>query len=426
MFSNTATTMVGSPCLTKSPFATLSNTQESKRGQMTQEVWPWCTVIGSCRCLLLPSLCFQWTLPMFSNTATTMVGSPCPTTTPFATFGNTQEPKRGQMTQEVWPWCTVIGSCRCLLLPSLCFQWTLPMFSNTATTMVGSPCPTTTPFATFGNTQEPKRGQMTQEVWPWCTVIGSCRCLLLPSLCFQWTVPMFSNTATTMVGSPCPTTTPFATFGNTQEPKRGQMTQEVWPWCTVIGSCRCLLLPSLCFQWTLAVFSNTATTMVGSPCPTTSPFATFGNTQESKRGQATQEVWPWCTVIGSCRCLLLPSLCFQCTLPMFSNTATTMVGSPCLTTSPFATFGNTQESKKRSGDPRGVAMVYCDWQLYMPFVAILVYPMDSPNVFKHCHNNGWLSLPHNKPICHSWQHSGVKKGASNPRGMAMVYCDWWL
>src|SRR6056300_1747305 len=51
----------------------------------------------------------------------------------------------------------------------------------------------------------------------------------------------------------------------------------------------------------------------------------------------------------------------------------------------------------------------------MPFVAFLVFPMDSNNVLKHCHNNGWLSLPHSKPICHFWQHSGVKKGGRRPR-----------
>ena len=41
------------------------------------------------------------------------------------------------------------------------------------------------------------------------------------------------------------------------------------------------------------------------------------------------------------------------------------------------------------------------------FVLCFVVP---GNVLKHCHNNGWLSLPHNKLICHFWQHSGVKKG----------------
>src|SRR6056300_1547150 len=62
----------------------------------------------------------------------------------------------------------------------------------------------------------------------------------------------------------------------------------------------------------------------------------------------------------------------------------------------------------------------------MPVVAFVVFPMDPTNVLRHCHNNGWLSLLHNKPICHFWQHPGVKKGAGNPRGMAMVYCDWRL
>ena len=51
--------------------------------------------------------------------------------------------------------------------------------------------------------------------------------------------------------------------------------------------------------------------------------------------------------------------------------------------------------------------------------------MAPSNVLKHCHNNGWLSLKflcHNKPICHFWQHSGVKKGAFISTGMAMVCC----
>src|SRR6056300_1137364 len=48
--------------------------------------------------------------------------------------------------------------------------------------------------------------------------------------------------------------------------------------------------------------------------------------------------------------------------------------------------------------------------------------MDPSNVFKHCYNSFCLSLTHNKPICHFWQHSGVKKGADDPRGIAMVYC----
>ena len=53
---------------------------------------------------------------------------------------------------------------------------------------------------------------------------------------------------------------------------------------------------------------------------------------------------------------------------------------------------------------------------------------DPSNVFKHCHNNGWLSLPHNKPICHVWQHAGAQKGAGDSGGMAMVCCEMcqWL
>ena len=79
---------------------------------------------------------------------------------------------------------------------------------------------------------------------------------------------------------------------------------------------------------------------------------------------------------------------------------------------PISIFGNTQESKRVAGDPRGMATVCCGRCLEMSvgvFVLCFVVP---GNVFKHCHNNGWLSLPHNKPICHFWQHSGVKKGGS--------------
>src|SRR6056300_1609638 len=93
---------------------------------------------------------------------------------------------------------------------------------------------------------------------------------------------------------------------------------------------------------------------------------------------------------------------------------------------PICHFWQLPGVKKGAGNPRGMAMVYCDWRLWMPFVAFVVFPMDPGNVLRHCHNNAWLSLPHNKPICHFWQHPGVKKGAGNPRGMAMVYCDWWL
>src|SRR5210317_810414 len=93
---------------------------------------------------------------------------------------------------------------------------------------------------------------------------------------------------------------------------------------------------------------------------------------------------------------------------MFWNTATTMVGSPCFTTSPVVIFGLPHGSKRRAGNPRGMAMVSCDWRLLMPFVASLVFAMDPSNVLEHCHNNGWLSLLHYKPSCHLWPPSWVK------------------
>ena len=43
-------------------------------------------------------------------------------------------------------------------------------------------------------------------------------------------------------------------------------------------------------------------------------------------------------------------------------------------------------------------------------------------LLKHCHNNGWLSLPHSKPICHFWQHSGVKKEGRRPKRYGHMVC----
>src|SRR6056300_1454429 len=43
----------------------------------------------------------------------------------------------------------------------------------------------------------------------------------------------------------------------------------------------------------------------------------------------------------------------------------------------------------------GMAMVCCDCQWQMPIAAILMCSMDPSNVMKHCHNNGWPSLPQN-------------------------------
>src|SRR6056300_1048739 len=132
--------------------------------------------------------------------------------------------------------------------------------------------------------------------------------------------------------------------------------------------------------------------------------------RSQKRGQVSQEVWPWCVVPGVLKCHLVCLCCVPWTQSVFSNTATTMIASPCPTTSPFAIFGNTQESKKGAGEPGGMAMVCCAGSLEMPSGVFVLCSMDPISVFKHCHNNDCLSLPHNKPICHFWQHSGVKKG----------------
>src|SRR5210317_2253932 len=95
----------------------------------------------------------------------------------------------------------------------------------------------------------------------------------------------------------------------------------------VIGSCSCLLLPLWCVPWTLAMFSNTATTMVGSPCLTMAHLPTKGTA-----GLGRADV---------CCDLLLPLWCVPWTLAMFTNTATTMIGSPCLTMAHLPIFANT-------------------------------------------------------------------------------------
>src|SRR6056300_869301 len=69
-----------------------------------------------------------------------------------------------------------------------------------------------------------------------------------------------------------------------------------------------------------------------------------------------------------------------------------------------------------------MAMVCCGRCFEMAAGVFVLCSMDPINVLKHCHNNGWLSLPHNKSICHFWQHSGGKKEAGGQRGMAMVCC----
>src|SRR5210317_1383960 len=122
----------------------------------------------------------------------------------------------------------------------------------------------------------------------------------------------------------------------------------------VIGGCSCLLLPLWCVPWPLAMFSNTATTMVGSPCLTMAHLPIFDNTlQEGKKGGSWPRLWLMFVVIGGCGCLLLPLWCFVWPLAMFCNTATTMVGSPCLTMAHSPIFDNTlQEGKKGGSWPR--------------------------------------------------------------------------
>ena len=45
----------------------------------------------------------------------------------------------------------------------------------------------------------------------------------------------------------------------------------------------------------------------------------------------------------------------------------------------------------------------------MPFDAFLVFGMDLSIVLKLCHNSGWPSLPHNKPICYTFGNSHDSK-----------------
>src|SRR5210317_892335 len=113
-------------------------------------------------------------------------------------------------------------------------------------------------------------------------------------------------------------------------------------------------------------------------------------------------------VFGGCGCLLLPLWCFVRTLAMFCNTATTMMlGSPCLTMAHLPIFDNTlQEGKKGGQFGLGMADVCCVWRLWLPSAAFVVFCMDPSNVLQHCHNNdAWLPLSHNGPFANIWQHS---------------------
>src|SRR6056300_636238 len=60
--------------------------------------------------------------------------------------------------------------------------------------------------------------------------------------------------------------------------KKGRQLAYVWLMFIVIGGCSCLLLPLWFLPWTPAMFWNTATIMVGSPCLTMAHLSIFANT----------------------------------------------------------------------------------------------------------------------------------------------------
>ena len=132
-------------------------------------------------------------------------------------------------------------------------------------------------------------------------------------------------------------------------------------------------------------------------------------------------------VIGGCSCLLLSLWCVPWTLAMFWTTATTMVGSPCLTMAHLPIFDNTLQEGKKGAAGLGMADVCCDWHWQMPPGAFLVCSMVPSNVLRHCHNNGWLSLHHNSQFAKLCQHlSRDEKRGAVGLGMADVCCDWWF
>ena len=89
---------------------------------------PTCVVIGNGKWQLLPSWLVVWTLAMFSNTATTMVGTPCLTTAnlPIPSTLSRDGKKGGSPNPN--PTHVVIGNDEWQLLPSWFVPWTLAMF----------------------------------------------------------------------------------------------------------------------------------------------------------------------------------------------------------------------------------------------------------------------------------------------------------
>src|SRR5210317_1399811 len=87
----------------------------------------------------------------------------------------------------------------------------------------------------------------------------------------------------------------------------------------------------------------------------------------------------------------------------------------------------TLQEGKRGAVGLDMADVCCVWRLYMPSGASLVCYMDPSNVLKHCHNNGWLYLFHNRKFAKSLSRlSRKEKGGAVGLYMADVCCDWRL
>ena len=95
----------------------------------------------------------------------------------------------------------------------------------------------------------------------------------------------------------------------------------------------------------------------------------------------------------------------QATCPLFF-----LPGVSCQTLSTLSS----KQDEKGGEVGLGMADVCCDWHWQMPPVASVVCSMVPSNVLKHCHNNGWLSLPHHSQFAKLCQHSPasrMKKGA---------------
>src|SRR5210317_17520 len=79
-----------------------------------------------------------------------------------------------------------------------------------------------------------------------------------------------------------------------------------------------------------------------------------------------------------------------------------MVGSPYVPQQKICQkLVKTLQEGKRGAVGLDMADVCFVWRLYMPSGASLVCSMDPSNVLKHCHNNGWLYLFHNRKFAKS-------------------------